>query len=99
GQPQPPPGYPGQTIFPGESTTASQQPPSPSAVLMQKMLAVPPNSQLRGEPVRLIDVISTGPSRNEQTQRVEAYWDLCSSVADYYLGVHEQRELRNARTP
>jgi hypothetical protein len=62
---------------------------------MQAMLAVPHNSQLRGEPVRLIDVISTGAGRNEQTQRVEAYWDLCSSVADYYLSVREQEELQS----
>src|SRR4029078_13045696 len=40
-------------------------------------------------------VIATGRTRNEQTQRIEAYWDLCSSVADYYLSVREQDELRN----
>jgi hypothetical protein len=58
------------------------------------MLAAPPGNQLRGEQVRLIEVISTGGSRTDQTQRVEAYWDLCSSVADYYLGLREQEELR-----
>jgi hypothetical protein len=42
----------------------------------------------------LVDVISSGRTRNEQTQRIEAYWDLCSSVADYYLSVREQEELR-----
>jgi hypothetical protein len=42
----------------------------------------------------LVGVIATGRTRNEQTQRIEAYWDLCSSVADYYLSVREQDELR-----
>ena len=57
--------------------------------------AAPRDSQLRGEPVRLVDVISTARSHGiEQTQRVEAYWDLCSSVADYYLGLREQEELQ-----
>jgi hypothetical protein len=62
---------------------------------MQAMLMPPPGSQLRGESVRLIDVVSSGRTRNEQTQRIEAYWDLCSSVADYYLGVREQEEVRS----
>jgi hypothetical protein len=42
----------------------------------------------------LAEVVATAGSRAEQTQRVEAYWDLCSSVADYYLGLREQEELR-----
>lgn len=63
--------------------------------MMQAMLTKPSNSQLSGEPVRLVDVVRSGQSRNEQTQRIEAYWDLCSSVADYYLSVREQGELLN----
>jgi hypothetical protein len=61
---------------------------------MQAMLTRPAASQLSGDSVRLVDVIATGRTRNEQTQRIEAYWDLCSSVADYYLSVREQDELR-----
>jgi hypothetical protein len=60
---------------------------------MQAMLTRPAASQLSGDSVRLVDVIATGRTRNEQTQRIEAYWDLCSSVADYYLSVREQGEL------
>ena len=90
GQVSPPPGFPGQS---GYST--ANQPPSKSALMMQAMLTPPRDSVLRGEPVRLIDVVSSGGTRNDQTQRIEAYWDLCSSVADYYLSVREQEELRN----
>jgi hypothetical protein len=37
-------------------------------------------------------------SRSDQTVRIEAYWDLCSSVADYYLGLREQEELQRLRS-
>jgi hypothetical protein len=64
----------------------------PSA-LMRAMLNPPRGSQLRGTPVSLRDVIAGAQSRAEQTQRVDAYWDLCSSVADYYLGLLEVDEF------
>jgi hypothetical protein len=71
--------------------------PKPTA-MMRAMLAAPRDSQLSGEPVQLIEVVSGATSRMEQTQRVEAYWDLCSSVADYYLGLREREELRGLRS-
>ncbi len=46
----------------------------------------------------LVEVVAGATSRPEQTNRVEAYWDLCSSVADYYLGLREQEELRRLRS-
>jgi hypothetical protein len=94
GQSQPPPGYPAQSGFQANDSAISQQPPSKSAVMMQAMLMPPRDSQLHGESVRLVEVVSSGRTRNEQTQRIEAYWDLCSSVADYYLSLREQEELR-----
>jgi hypothetical protein len=69
----------------------------PSA-MMRAMLTPPNGSQLRGQPLALVDLVSGASSRAEQTQRVEAYWDLCSSVADYYLGLREQDELRRLRS-
>lgn len=96
---QPPPNnfqqFPQQPSYPGDEAAGGQtgNGPKPST-LMQAMLAPPPGSQLRGEPVRLIDVVSTGQNRNAQTQRIEAYWDLCSSVADYYLALRELDEFR-----
>ncbi len=62
------------------------------------MLNPPSGSQLRGQPVALVDVIAGARTRAEQTQRVDAYWDMCSSIADYYLGLHEQEEMRKLRT-
>ena len=67
----------GRTSLPVTASQSRTETPSPEA-----MLTPPADSQLRGQSVRLIEVISTAGSRSEQTQRVEAYWDLCSSVAD-----------------
>lgn len=92
------PGFPFDT--PPAATQPPAQPPAQSttaaaaATLMQSMLAAPRDSQLRGDPVSLTQAVSSGGTRSAQTQRVEAYWDLCSSVADYYLGLREQDELR-----
>jgi hypothetical protein len=65
--------------------------------MMRAMLTPPRDSQLSGSPVRLLDVVAGAKSRLEQTQRVDAYWDLCSSVADYYLALREQAELEQLR--
>jgi hypothetical protein len=64
---------------------------------MRDMLKPPRDSRLAGQPVSLAEIISGASTREEQTQRIEAYWDLCSSVADYYLGLREQEELRQLR--
>src|SRR4029078_8167667 len=78
---QSPPGFPTDTGAPPAQPAAA----SPAATLLQSMLMAPRDSQLRGEPVSLMQAVSSGRTRSEQTQRVDAYWDLCSSVADYYL--------------
>lgn len=96
-QSQPPPGYQVQPSFQGDSLTVGQQAPSQASLMMKEMLTPRNDSQLRGEPVRLVDVIGSGRTRNEQTQRVEAYWDLCSSVADYYLGLREPTSCERLR--
>jgi hypothetical protein len=69
----------------------------PSAV-MRAMLTPPHESRLSGYALALSDAVLSAPTRFDQTERVEAYWDLCSSVADYYLGLREQAELRRVRT-
>jgi hypothetical protein len=71
--------------------------PKPSG-LMRTMLTAPTGSRLTGQPVKLADVVRGAGSRQEQAQRVDAYWDLCSSVADYYLSLREQDELQKLRT-
>jgi hypothetical protein len=70
---------------------------SKPSTMMRTLLAPPPGSRLTGQPIKLADVIRGGGSRAEQLQRVDAYWDLCSSVADYYLSLREQDELQKLR--
>ena len=57
------------------------------------MLQPPRGSQLSGTPISVAEVTRGAASREEQSHRVEAYWDLCASVADYYLGLLEADEL------
>jgi hypothetical protein len=64
---------------------------------MRSLLTPPVQSRLAGQPVTLAEVVSIGQSRAEQALGVEAYWDLCSGVADYYLGLREQQELQRLR--
>lgn len=54
-------------------------------------------SQLSGTPVALAEVIASSSTRNEQTQRVEAYWDLSQAVLDYNLALKEKIELAALR--
>jgi hypothetical protein len=96
----PPPNSQSQPNFLSDPPATSAQPANgltPTS-MMRAMLSPPAGSQLRGDKVQLLEVISTGRSRNEQTQRVEAYWDMCSSVADYYLGLRELDEFKKLGT-
>lgn len=96
----PPPRNPSSTQGSAAATTPVGKPPvttTPSS-MMKQVMTPPPASQLSGMPISLMDVVSGAHARQEQAQRVEAYWDLCSSVADYYLGVREQGELIKLRS-
>ena len=98
----PPPGYGG--FQPQSPPPVSSPPPAnaasvvKSSALMRTMLTPPAASRLSGERVTLAEVVAGATSRAEQSQRVDAYWDLCSSVADYYLGLAEQHELQRLRS-
>jgi hypothetical protein len=95
----PPPGFQFQAQPPQRAAAQPNQAPAlkPSA-MMRAMLTPPNDSRLAGQPMTLVEVVAGATSRPEQTQRVEAYWDLCSSVADYYLGLREQEEMRRLRS-
>lgn len=91
------PGYPSAppAVDSSNSTTGTTQKPSG---LMRDMLMPPQGSRLLGRPTSLQEVVAGAQNRGEQSLRVDAYWDLCSSVADYYLGLQEQDELRQLRS-
>ena len=100
GSTQPPYGY--GSGAPASSATrtlsaANQDSGLKPSGIMRTMLTPPPGSHLSGQPVKLADVIRGAGPRTEQLQRVDAYWDLCSSVSDYYLSLREQDELQKLR--
>lgn len=61
--------------------------------MMQAALKQQPNSRLSGTRVSLAQVVQAANSRSEQSELINAYWDLCSAAADYYLSLLEQGEL------
>jgi hypothetical protein len=65
--------------------------------MMRAMMAPHNSSRLSGEWVTLNEIISSAAPRSDQSKQIEAYWDLCSSVADYFLGLREQEEIRRLR--
>jgi hypothetical protein len=65
--------------------------------MMRTILTPPAGSRLAGQALKLADVLRGASSRAEQLQRVDAYWDLCSSISDYYLSLREQNELQKLR--
>jgi hypothetical protein len=69
----------------------------PSAMI-RAMLTAPNGARLPGRSITLDEVVVGAASRDDQSQRVSAYWDLCSSVADYYLGLREHEQLRRLKT-
>lgn len=100
GSNQPPAASTGYPAAPPASAANSSQASGgmkPSG-MMRAMLSPPAGSRLQGRPMSLQEVISGAQNRSDQTLRVEAYWDLCSSIADYYLGLREAEELQRLRS-
>jgi hypothetical protein len=87
----------GSRLNAAQSATAPASAGIKPTAMMQQMMKAPPGSQLTGTPISLMEVVGGARSRQDQAQRIEAYWDLCSSVADYNLGVREQGELAQLR--
>lgn len=82
----------------GSQADRSEPPALKPSVLMAEMLVPPPDTKLTGVPATLSAVVERAASREGKSRCVEAYWDLCSAVTDYYLGLREQQELKDLRT-
>ncbi|HEX6963515.1 MAG TPA: hypothetical protein VF175_16730, partial [Lacipirellula sp.] len=65
--------------------------------LMQQLMRPPVAEQLTGVPATLGDAVSDARTRQEQTIRAKAYWDLSAAVADYHLALLENMELNTLR--
>ncbi len=83
---------------PPATSDAPQTPTVNDPLTLLKSFSEPgTGSQLSGTPVALAEVIASSPTRNEQTQQVEAYWDLSQAVLDYKLAIKEKIELAALR--
>ena len=82
---------PAQTAAPAERS-ALVAGPKPTK-LMQELMKAPAGAPLAGTPITLGEAVRDSRSRQDQTQRAKAYWDLAAAVADYYLAVLEAQEL------
>jgi hypothetical protein len=66
--------------------------PKPSDFI-RSLLKAPSSSELAGQPLSLSDAVREARSRQDQTARAKAYWDLSAAVADYHLALLESTEL------
>jgi hypothetical protein len=82
---------PAETASPAERSTLVSG-PKPTK-LMQELMKAPAGAPLAGTPITLGEAVRDSRSRQDQTQRAKAYWDLAAAVADYYLAVLEAQEL------
>jgi hypothetical protein len=93
-----PPDKPNQPATPPAAASADPQVsvlvagPKPSEV-MQSLLKPPANGQLAGVSLTLSDAVRDARTRQDQTARAKAYWDLSAAMADYYLAQFEWMEL------
>lgn len=82
----------------GSQANVAEPPALKPSVLMAEMLVPPPDTKLNGTPMTLAAVVEQAASRGEKSRCIDAYWDLCAAVTDYYLGLREQQELKDLRT-
>ncbi|RIK76019.1 MAG: hypothetical protein DCC67_14485 [Planctomycetota bacterium] len=76
----------------GESSVLAAQGPKPSDV-MRALMTPPQSGQLAGAATSLSEVVREARSRQDQTERAKAYWDLSAAVGEYYLALLEESEL------
>lgn len=65
--------------------------------LLQRLMTPPQSGRLVGTPLTLSEAVSGSRSREEQSRRVDAYWNLSLFITDYYLAVREVAEFEALR--
>ena len=79
-----------------ERPPAATQPIKP-AELLASLANAPETGKLAGELVALKDAVANARTRREQTEIIQAYWELSAAVTDYYLSSREATELQALR--
>jgi hypothetical protein len=75
------------------ATTSPSASTATPAEVLDNYLEAPIESQLKGTPLALTDILVNAVNRTEQSQRIAAYWDFSQAVAEYYLALKEHTEL------
>ncbi len=78
---------------PVNTETVLPESESDPAKLLASFLEPPLGEQLKGTPLNLAQAVNHSLSRNEQTQRVIAYWELSQAIANYYLALDDRTKL------
>ncbi len=103
GQQQPAASLPNSTP-PSQPLPSNQLAAAPEATaknkpsqLIRSFLKPPTTERLTGQPLTLAEAIQLATSRSEQTRIVEAYWNLSTTTANYYLALREVTALQTLR--
>jgi hypothetical protein len=78
------------------SVVAGATGPKPSE-LMRTLMKPPAAGQLQGVPLTLGEAVRASNSRQNQTARAKAYWNLSAAAGEYYLAMLEQTQLAALR--
>lgn len=78
--------------IPERSVVAVAAGPKPSE-LIRTFLKPPAAGPLPGVPLTLGEAVRTATSRQNQTERAKAYWNLSAAVGETYLAVLERTQL------
>lgn len=84
------------TAPPAEESVLSANGPRPTEV-MATLLQPPATDRLPGTPLTLQDAVHDARTREEQTVRAQAYWDLAANVGEYNLAMVERQQLAALR--
>lgn len=81
---------------PAEGSVLAGNGPRPTEV-MTTLLQEPATDRLTGVPLTLEDAVHDARTRQEQTARAKAYWDLAAGVGEYNLAMIEKQQLAALR--
>jgi hypothetical protein len=92
--PQAPPAKAAAAESPQQALPISAAPPvaPKTSDLIREWNKAPLSGQLSGVPLTLAQVLRGATSREQQTDRTMAYWDLAAKVTQYYLVAREAAE-------
>jgi hypothetical protein len=80
---------------------SKQTPAAPSRATSDQLVAdaltLPPGNTISGQPVPLLSVVATAPTRPQQIEAIHAYWRLAEAVAEYRFCFESQQRLARLR--